>query len=543
MEKKEKVYVFGHRNPDTDSVSASIALAFLRQKLGMNAIPAVLSAINLETKYALNYFETKEPVFLNDVKIKVKDLDYTKNYSITEEDSITDAYEKMMEAGISKIPVLDDNKKLLGIVTIKDIAKEQFSDNINVVDTTYDNICETLNGKAILKFDEKIKGSLLVASYKSSTIRENVKLDNSHILMVGDRHSIIEYAISSGVKLLIVTGPNPIKEEHLELAKKNKVNIITTNNHTIIAARKFNLANKITTINYQKDILCIREHENVSDFMKIANKTRYSYYPVVDEDEKCTGILRVSDVAYDNKQKVILVDHNTYEQSAIGLEEADILEIIDHHNIGSIGTNMPINFRNMPVGSTNTILSILFKENIISIPKNIAGLMLSGILSDTLILSSPTTTEIDKQAVSELSKIAGVDYKEYGLNMLKAGSSLKGKTKEEVLYTDYKTYPVGDQKIGLGQLSTTNPDEILNCKDEYVALLNEVAEGNDYYLVALFITDIINNGSYVLYSSRAEDILRKVYKNKDLTQGTFLNGVVSRKKQILPGIMLEMEQD
>lgn len=543
MEKKEKVYVFGHRNPDTDSVSASIALAYLRQKLGMNAIPAVLSAINLETKYALNYFETKEPVFLNDVKIKVKDLDYTKNYSITEEDSITDAYEKMMEAGISKIPVLDDNKKLLGIVTIKDIAKEQFSDNINVVDTTYDNICETLNGKAILKFDEKIKGSLLVASYKSSTIRENVKLDNSHILMVGDRHSIIEYAISSGVKLLIVTGPNPIKEEHLELAKKNKVNIITTNNHTIIAARRFNLANKITTINYQKDILCIREHENVSDFMKIANKTRYSYYPVVDEDEKCTGILRVSDVAYDNKQKVILVDHNTYEQSAIGLEEADILEIIDHHNIGSIGTNMPINFRNMPVGSTNTILSILFKENNISIPKNIAGLMLSGILSDTLILSSPTTTEIDKQAVSELSKIAGVDYKEYGLNMLKAGSSLKGKTKEEVLYTDYKTYPVGDQKIGLGQLSTTNPDEILNCKDEYVALLNEVAEGNDYYLVALFITDIINNGSYVLYSSRAEDILRKVYKNKDLTQGTFLNGIVSRKKQILPGIMLEMEQD
>ncbi len=543
MEKKEKVYVFGHRNPDTDSVSASIALAYLRQKLGVNAIPAVLSAINLETKYALNYFETKEPVFLNDVKIKVKDLDYTKNYSITEEDSITDAYEKMMEAGISKIPVLDDNKKLLGIVTIKDIAKEQFSDNINVVDTTYDNICETLNGKAILKFDEEIKGSLLVASYKSSTIRENVKLDNSHILMVGDRHSIIEYAISSGVKLLIVTGPNPIKEEHLELAKKNKVNIITTNNHTIIAARKFNLANKITTINYQKDILCIREHENVSDFMKIANKTRYSYYPVVDEDEKCTGILRVSDVAYDNKQKVILVDHNTYEQSAIGLEEADILEIIDHHNIGSIGTNMPINFRNMPVGSTNTILSILFKENNISIPKNIAGLMLSGILSDTLILSSPTTTEIDKQAVSELSKIAGVDYKEYGLNMLKAGSSLKGKTKEEVLYTDYKTYPVGDQKIGLGQLSTTNPDEILNCKDEYVALLNEVAEGNDYYLVALFITDIINNGSYVLYSSRAEDILRKVYKNKDLTQGTFLNGIVSRKKQILPGIMLEMEQD
>ena len=211
-------------------------------------------------------------------------------------------------------------------------------------------------------------------------------------------------------------------------------------------------------------------------------------------------------------------------------------------NIGSIGTNMPINFRNMPVGSTNTIIFILYKENNIKIPSNIAGLMLSGILSDTLILTSPTTTELDKEAVEKLAKLAGVDYQEYGLNMLKAGSSLKGKTKEEVLYTDYKNYPVGDQKIGLGQLSTTNPDEILEEKEEYIELLNNVSEGNDYYFVALFITDIIHKGSYVLYSKRAEDILRKVYKNEKLTQGTFLEGVVSRKKQILPGIMLEMEE-
>ena len=167
--------------------------------------------------------------------------------------------------------------------------------------------------------------------------------------------------------------------------------------------------------------------------------------------------------------------------------------------------------------------------------------MLAGILSDTLILNSPTTTKLDKRAVKELSMIAGVDYREFGFNMLKAGSSLKGKTKEEVLYTDYKNYPVGDEKIGLGQLSTTNPDEILDVKDEYIDLLNDVAEGNGYYFVCLFITDIINRGSYVLYSKRAEDILKRVYKKDDLKQGTFLEGVVSRKKQILPGIMLEME--
>lgn len=535
-----KVYIFGHRNPDTDSVTAAISLAHLKQKLGIDAIPAVLSSMNLETKYALNYFKVNDPIFLNDVKLKVRDLNYTKNYSITEEDSINDAYQKMSEAGISKIPIIDKNNKMLGIITMKDIAKEQFSENIDRIDSTYDNIIEAVDGKELLRYDEKIKGNLTVASFRSTTILSTVKLDRNSILIVGDRHSVIEYAITSGVRLLIVTGNHDIKKEHLELARKNKVNIIITPHPSLIATRRINLANSVATIDYQKDILCINEHENVSDFMNVANKTRYSYYPVINEKDECRGILRVSDVTYENKKNVILVDHNSYEQSAIGLEETNILEIIDHHNIGSIGTNMPINFRNMPVGSTNTIIFILYKENNIEIPKNIAGLMLSGILSDTLILTSPTTTDKDKEVVEKLAKIAEVDYKEYGLNMLKAGSSLKGKTKEEVLYTDYKNYPVGDKKIGLGQLSTTNPDEILEEKEEYIELLNSVAEANDYYFVALFVTDIIHKGSYVLYSKRAEDILRKVYKKENLTQGTFLEDVVSRKKQILPGIMLEM---
>ena len=536
----EKVYVFGHRNPDTDSVTAAIALSHLKKELGVNAVPAVLSGINLETKYALKYFKVKEPIFLNDVKIKVKDLNYTKNYSVTEHDSINDAYHKMSEAGISKIPMVDNNKKLLGIITMKDIAKEQFNENVDRINSTYDNILEAINGEELLRFDEEITGKLTVASYRSTTIISSVPLDGNSILMVGDRHSVIEYAITSGVKLLIVTGGHQIKEEHLKLAKEKKVNIIVTPYPTLIAARRINLANSVSTINYVKDILCISEYENVSDFMGIANKTRYSYYPVIDEDEKCKGILRMSDVSYDNRKNVILVDHNSYEQSAIGLEETNIVEIVDHHNIGSIGTNMPINFRNMPVGSTNTILYIMYHENNIKIPKEIAGLMLSGILSDTLILNSPTTTDIDRKAVQELAEIAGVDYQVYGLEMLKAGSSLKGKTKEEVLYTDYKNYPVGEYHIGLGQISTTNPDELLEEKEEYVDLLNQVADGEDYYFVALFVTDIIKKGSYVLYSKRAEDILKNVYKREDLTQGTFLEDVVSRKKQILPGIMLEM---
>lgn len=537
----EKTYIFGHRNPDTDSVTAAISLSYLKNRLGYNTEPAVLSSINLESKYALNYFKVKEPVFLNDVKIKVKDLNYTKNYSVTEKDSISDAYYKMLEAKISKIPVVDENKKLLGIITMNDIAKEQFSENIDLIDSSYQNILEAINGKELLKFDDAIKGSLVVAGYRSTTILNSVKLDSNSILIVGDRHSIIEYAINSGIKLLIITGNHEIKPEHLEVAAANKVNIIISPYSTLIASRKINLGNNVSMLPYTKEVLCIKEYENVSDFAKLANKTRYSYYPALNEKDECIGILRASDVTYEKKKKVILVDHNSYEQSAIGLEETEILEIIDHHNIGSIGTNMPINFRNMPVGSTNTIIYTLYKENNVGIPEKIAGVMLSGILSDTLILTSPTTTDLDEEAVVYLASLAGVDYREYGLDMLKAGSSLKGKSKEEVLYTDYKTYPVGEERIGLGQISTTNPDEILNEKEEYIELLNNVAEGNDYYFVALFITDIISNGSYVLYSSRAEDVLRRVYKDETLSQGAFLENVVSRKKQILPNIMLEMK--
>ena len=541
--KKDKVYIFGHRNPDTDSVTASIALAYLKRKLGMNAVPVVLSSTNLETKYALNYFNVKEPKFLNDVKIKIKDLDYQRKYTVTGDNSINEAYQRMLEADISKIPIVDNNKKLLGIISMKDIAKEQFSSNIDLVNTTYESILNTIDGEEVLKFDEEIKGTLLIASYNAETLIEDVELNNNTILMVGDRHNIIEYAIKNKVKLLIITGPNSIKKEHLELARLNKVNIINTKNSTILAARKINLSNKVETLNYETNISVINENDSVSDFIKFANKNKYSYYPVINNNEECTGILRISDIVYNNKQKVILVDHNNKEQSAIGIEEAEILEIIDHHNIGSIGTNMPINFRNMPVGSTDTIINLLYEENNIEIPPHIAGLMLSGILSDTLILTSPTTTDIDRKAVNKLSNIAGVNYKEYGLNMLKAGSSIKGKTKEQILYTDYKKYPVDDKTIGIGQIFTTNPKEILNNTNEYVELLNNVSIGNNYYFVIFIITDIISKGSYVIYSNRAKEILEKVFKKDNMEQGSFLEGIVSRKKQVLPGIMLEMESD
>lgn len=537
----EKVYIFGHRNPDTDSVTAAITLSYLKNKLGMNTVPAVLSSINLESKYVLNYFNVPEPIFLNDVNIKIKDLKYTKNYTIGEKDSIYEAYFRMNKVGISKIPVIDKNKNMLGILSMKDIAKDQFAFNYSYVDATYDNICEVIKGREILRFDDDIVGELLVASYKSTTFMEEVNLTKNNILIVGNRHSIIEYAVNSGVKLIVIIGNGQIKEEHLKIAKKNKVNIISTSYNTLETTKIFSLCNNVTSILNNEKILCVNENDDVNDFIKLANKTRYSYYPVLNKNGRCNGIIRFSDVGFRGKKNVILVDHNSYEQSAIGLEDANILEIIDHHNIGTIGTNMPISFRNMPVGSTNTIIYKLYKENRVTIPKAMAGLMLSGILSDTLILTSPTTTDIDKEAVAELSKIAKVDYKVYGNEMIKAGSSLKGMTKEQILYKDYKNYTIDNSKVGLGQIITTDIDEVLNEKEEYIKLLNTVSESNNYLFVCLFVTNVLENGTYVLFSDRAKETLESAFGIKNIKQGEFLKGIVSRKKQILPVLINDIE--
>jgi len=532
----EKVYIFGHRNPDTDSVTAAITLSYLKRKLGMNAIPVILSSITRETSYALNYFKVKEPLFLNDVKLKVKDLDYSKGYMANEDISIYEAYKKMEQEEISKIPIVDKNKKLLGIVSMTDIAKECLNGEYSKIDTYYKNILSTIDGEKVLKFDNVIKGRLLIPGYRSTTFINEIELKDTDILITSNRHSIIEYAVNAKVKLIIVANNLDLKEEHLKIARQNKVNIIRTKYSSLDTIKKFNFCNNVSTIINTSKIHTVNENEDLSDFINAAEKTKYTYYPIVDNHKKCLGIIKFANVGFQHKKKVILVDHNSYEQSAIGLQEAEILEIIDHHNISNIGTTLPINFRNMPVGSTNTIIYLMYKENNIKIPKDMAGLMLSGILSDTLILNSPTTTNIDRDAVNNLARIAGVDYKKYGFDMLTYGTKQDGKTKEEILYTDFKKYPTDEGKIGLGQIYTTNIQDIDNEKEEYITMLNNISKNNEYKFIALFVTDIIKSGTYVYYSEGAKEILEMAF-NKEIPQGGYLEGILSRKMQILPSIL------
>lgn len=538
----EKIYVFGHKKPDTDSISGTLALTYLKNKLGINAEARSLGDINNETKFVLDYFNVEEPKYINDVKLQIKNTNYVKDYYLNEKKSLYDGFNHMNKFNIGILPICNDENKFSGLVALKDIAKYQLSDNLNSLCTSYDNLLTTLDAKEILRFDEEFDINVLAASFKSTTFIESVEVDKNTGLIVGDRHSIIEYAIKNNVKIIILTNSSWIKDEHLELARKNKVNIIKTEYDTFTTSRKIWLANYLYTQKMDVETVCFSEDEDIDEVVDKSKKFRYSNYPVLDKKGNCLGLLRLSDINDANKKKVILVDHNEETQSVDGLDEAEIVEIIDHHKIGTLGTSMPINFRNMPVGSSNTIIYLMYKENNVEIPKEIAGLMLSGIISDTLLFRSPTTTELDKEVADTLATIAQVNLDEYGMNMLKAGSSLKGKTKEDVLFTDFKNFTIDGKKIGIGQITTFDISEIENVKDEYINLINKTAINNEYYIVALFVTDVINNGSYIYYNDNSKEIFELAFDIENLFEGYYIDNCVSRKKQIIPKIIDVLEK-
>ncbi len=532
-----KTYIFGHKKPDTDSVMSAISLSYLKNKLGDNTVPKVLGDINKETQYALKYFNLEIPEYLNDVKLQLKDIDYHKNFLIKETDSIYNGYQRMIEEGLTGLPVVDEKGYFTGLITIKDLSHTIVNENAEDLYTSYDNLLHVLKGEEILRFDDEIIGRILVAAYRSTTFLQNVELKREMILIVGDRHSIIEYAVTSGVKLIILSGDSEIKPEHIEIAKRNGVNIIRTPYTTYHITRLVSLTNYIKTMITSYNPAKFENTEFVTNVVDINNRLKHTNYPIVDRKNKCLGLLKITDLSEKHPKKVILVDHNEKLQSVEGIEEAEIIEIIDHHNLGSITTPSPVNFRNVAVGSTCTIVYSLYKERNVEIPRSIAGALLSGILSDTLILKSPTATHVDIEAVRNLSAIAGVDYRKYGMNLLKAGTSLEGMSKEDVLYNDFKMYTVNDKNFAIGQFFTMNFEEIEKDLDEYIHVLNEVAESNNYNLVALFVTDIIRNGSYVIFNTKGKDVIELAYNINNIPQGYFIAGCVSRKKHVVPAIM------
>lgn len=530
------IFVFGHKNPDTDAVCSAIAIANLRNQLGENASPRILGDLNAETEFVLKHFNVNKPKYLNDVRLQIRDLDYGKGSYCNENDSLYSIINQLKEQHLSSLPIVNNNNKYLGLVSMKNIANSFISWEDDNIDTSYKNIEETLNAESILKFDEEIKGTMLVASYKSSTFIKNVEIDENTVLIVGDRHSIIEYAVEKGVKMIIITGNNIIKEQHIETAKKNHVNIVRTPLRTFNVVKIIGMCNYAKTL-LEKDVISFDERDYLRDFIEEHNKYRHKVYPVVSRDGECLGVIQPGDINNKNRKKVILVDHNEKDQTVDGIDDAEIVEIVDHHKFGTIGTTQPINIRNMPVGCTSTIVFRLYKENNILIPRPIAGIMLSAIISDTLLFRSPTTTQLDIDTAKKLAKICNTNMEEYAIEMFKAGSSIKGKSMEELLYADFKNFNEDDYKIGIGQINTLNIDDIKSKEKELIETIEKESNNGDYSIMALFVTDIINEGSYIYYSKKSEEILSKAYDVKDLKEGTYLSKIISRKKQMIPNIL------
>lgn len=536
----ENTLIFGHQKPDTDSVTAAISLAYLKNKLGIKAEARVLGDINEETKFVLDYFGVEAPRYLNDVRLQIRDVTYHKGLYVNYKSTIRDTYNYLLENNVTGVPIVDENNNCLGIITVKDIAKNLILGDFTELDSTYENILRIINGEIITKFSEEIDGNVIVASYKSETFFNDIRLTSNDVVIAGDRPQIHRHAINNRVRLLIVTDNSNITEENLLLAKENNVNIIKTSLDAFHTSRLISQANEINILT-SRDLVSFKETDYYDDFLSITKKLRHNNYPVVDSKGKCLGLIRVTDVNDKNKKKVILVDHQEFEQSAPGIEEANIIEIVDHHKISNITTKMPINFRNMAVGSTNTIIYEMYKELGIEIPNNIAGIMLAGILSDTLILQSPTTTLVDKEAVERLSERLSINYVRFALDMFKKGTSLKGLSKEEIITRDFKLFDVNTRKFGVGQIITLDVESIRNDLDSFINELEDIRIKMNLDYVSLFITDIVRNGSYVIYTENMKEILERGYKIEDFKELTFLQDVVSRKKQIVPVIMNEID--
>lgn len=532
---KEKVYIFGHKNPDTDSVCSAICLSYLKNQLGENTEPRILSHVNEETKFILRKFKFDIPKVLNDVKLQISDINYHRDFKINLHESIYNAFFKMQENNMSTIPVVDDNDKFIGAFAMKDIAKNEILGDTSTLKTSYHHILETIKGTEILKFNEEITGNIVTVGLRSTTFNEQSFFNKETILIVADRHSIIEEAVKVGVKLIIVTMNAKIKDEHLELAKKNKINIIYTSKNSYETLTKISFANYIDNYHFSKELVCVNETTDVTDFNDLVNKTKHSYYPIINNQNKCLGLIKLSDLRDNNPKKVFLVDHNEIFQSVDGLDEAEIVGIIDHHKLGNLGTNKPINFRNVTVGSTCTIIYEMYRENKVKIPENIAALLAAGIISDTLFLKSPTTTKVDEKVLKELTKISGIVPEKLAIDMFKANDIVKSKSIKEIIYSDFKTFVIDKKNIAIGQITTLNSKAILKQKNSYIKFLNKESENQKFDIMLFSITDIFKNGSYILFNDNAKSILKLAF-DENISQGDFLEGIVSRKKQLLPAI-------
>lgn len=519
----DKVFIFGHKNPDTDSVTSAIAMEYLKRSRGEYAEARVLGMLTDETKYILDRFNIKYPKFLKDVKLQIKDILYHRDLMLKNTNSIEDLFNYLEEHNITGVPIVDSNKKFISIVTSKMTLKAVIEEDTGNIFTSFENIINSLNGKKIIQFDSEIRGIV--------STDDNHKYDDKTILIADNLNLIKD--INQKIELLVVTFD--LTKDLIDHLKNLNVNVIKSEFSPYEIRKKLKYSNYLLTIITNERSHVVYENDYYDDFQKYSIKFGHNNYPVVDANNVCLGLLRLTDVKNINRKKVILVDHNESNQSIDGLDEAEILEIVDHHKIGDLSTKNPINFRSMTVGSTNTIIYILFKESRIEIPKDIASIMLGGIIADTLSLTSPTTTDMDKKVVKELEIITGLNHREYAKDIFNASVNLYKMNEEELIKQDMKSFSVDNKTYRIAQITLLDATEFMQKKEKLISVLNKIKEDTESEFVLLFVIDILKEGSYLLFNedNRIINHLNRAF-NKNIFEGVFLKDILSRKLQIIP---------
>ena len=544
-----KVVVIGHRNPDTDSICSAIAYAELKNKTSdLVCEPRRAGKMNQETEFVLKKFGVKPPRMCTDVNPKIRDVDYREMPGIPGSTSLRKAWEIMRDKQIDTLPVTSPDNELEGVITVKDIATA----NMDVFDTgilaksqtTYRNILETLGGTMVVGREDDVctTGHIRIGTATPEMLENTV--EKGDIVILTNRYESQLCAIEKEASLLIICNGSKVGRTIQRIAEEMGVAIMSAPVDTYAAGKLISQCAPISYYMTRSDIMKFTLVTPVADVTRVMAKVRHRYFPILDEDGKYCGMVSRRNIINLQKRRIILVDHNEATQAVEGFDQAEILEIIDHHRIGSLETSGPVYFRNQPVGCTATIVTQMYDENGVTIPQKTAGLLLAAILSDTLVFRSPTCTPLDEALAKRLAKIAGVDIDEFASEMFEAGEKLDGKTAEEVFLQDFKVFMCGDIRFGVAQGSYMTRKNLLAAEALLQPYLEEARNKQNVEDIYMLLTDVPKEESVVISDGRyASEVLSDGFETQPAEDGSFtLPGVVSRKKQFIPALMTAYQE-
>ena len=544
----EEIHVIGHINPDTDSVCSAIAYAaFKRQMTGKNYTAKRAGQINSETRFVLQKFGVPEPEYLSDVRTQVFDIDVVQVPGVGSDISLKRAWEIMKEGGLATLPVVCKNGQLEGLITIEDIAKSYMdvydSCIIAKAETPFRNLIETLEGEMIAGDPDEIiqSGKCLIAAANPDLMENYIEKDD--IVILGNRYESQLCAIEMGAKCIIVCDGSLVSFTIKKLAESKGCFIIKTPYDTYTATRLVNQSMPIRYFMKQKALITFQRNDYVDDIRETMAKKRYRDFPIMDLNGSYYGMISRRSLLGARKKRLVLVDHNEVTQAVDGLAEAEVLEVIDHHRIGSLETMNPVYFRNQPLGCTATIIYQMYREQELEISREIAGLLCSAILSYTVIFRSTTFTVTGKKAAYALAQIAGIEPESYAAEMFAAGSNLSAKTPEEIFYQDFKKFVVNDVSFGVGQINSMTQKDLEDVRERMIPYMAKALTAHSIPMLFFMLTDILQGTTELLCAGNgAKELALEAFHLKDDTDQIILENTVSRKKQLIPALMQAIQQ-